>query len=322
MEIVSDLVQQVNISENEANKTEDKVYISENEVLDILHNAPKKYKVYTIPKRTSGHRVIAHPSKELKKLQRAFNRFYSLPIHPSAMAYKAKVSIKDNALFHSKQQYLLKMDFTNFFNSITPELFWNEWLKHFKTAPELRQKIWITNLLFWRKKNDTLVLSVGAPSSPSISNFCMFAFDEIILEYCKSKGISFTRYADDLTFSSNKKDILFSTPNFVESVLSKLFNTQMYINHSKTIFSSKGHNRHVTGITITNEGSISLGRERKRYIKHLVHQFKLSYLDKEDMEHLKGLLAFAKHIEPKFFTSLQEKYTKNLINRIFENKYE
>ena len=88
------------------------------------------------------------------------------------------------------------------------------------------------------------------------------------------------------------------------------------ISFLKTKFSSKAHNRHVTGITINNDGKLSLGRERKKYIKHLVHQFQLKKLDKDKLHHLKGLLAFAKHIEPQFVKSLIQKYSIELINQI------
>jgi len=83
---------------------------SEGEVSRFLQSAPKKYKVYTIPKRTSGHRVIAQPSKELKKYQRNYLEIQNLPIHDSAMAYRDGLSIKQNAISHKNNPYLLKMD--------------------------------------------------------------------------------------------------------------------------------------------------------------------------------------------------------------------
>lgn len=94
--------------------------------LSILSSkAPKKYRVYYIPKRTSGLRAIAQPTKELKQIQRFLvSELKSiLPIHSSAMAYRWGVSIKDNAECHKNNSYMLKMDFQNFFNKIKPEFF-------------------------------------------------------------------------------------------------------------------------------------------------------------------------------------------------------
>ncbi|MFT5592574.1 MAG: RNA-directed DNA polymerase [Oceanicoccus sp.] len=297
---------------------------SEIEVEYFLQYAPKKYRVYKIPKRTSGFRTIAQPTKELKEYQRAFLNIQSFPVHNTAKAYRTNVSIKDNANVHKANKYFLKMDFDNFFNSITSELFWRVCLTKFEGLT-IKDKELLDKLLFWspgKTNRRGLVLSVGAPSSPLISNFFMFEFDEVISKYCIDNNISFTRYADDLTFSTNKKDILFSVPGVVKECLDACFNKEITINKRKTVFSSKAHNRHVTGITINNSGALSLGRERKRYIKHLVHQYTLNMLDKEKLNHLKGLLAFSMHIEPNFIKSLNEKYTLDLMNSLSGDKYD
>lgn len=292
----------------------------EDEVARFLLSAPKRYKVYTIPKRTSGHRVIAQPSKELKEYQRKYLELQQLPIHESAMAYRKGMSIKQNALAHKTNPYLLKLDLENFFNSITDKLFWKVW-ESIQTLPSIQDKQTLNNLLFWCPSKTTggsLILSIGAPSSPLVSNFFMYQFDCVISKVCLERGIVYTRYADDLTFSTKHKGILFDLPILVKEKLVDLFGNSIRINRKKTKFSSKAHNRHVTGITINNEGKLSLGRERKRYIKHLVHQVQLSKLDAEDRGHLRGLIAFAKHIEPAFVESLKRKYSAELITQIVE----
>jgi RNA-directed DNA polymerase len=293
---------------------------SEVEVSRFLLSAPKKYKVYTIPKRTSGHRVIAQPSKELKEYQRKYLDIQQLPIHDAAMAYRKNLSIKDNAIAHKDNSYLLKLDLENFFNSISNILFWDVWGSIIPLPSDVDKQT-LDNLLFWcpsKTTGGTLVLSIGAPSSPLVSNFFMYQFDCAISNVCLEKEIVYTRYADDLTFSTKHKDILFELPLIVKEKLADLFGNSIKINRKKTKFSSKAHNRHVTGITINNDGKLSLGRERKRYIKHLVHQFQLNKLDKEDELHLRGLLAFTKHIEPIFLQSLKKKYSVELITKIVE----
>lgn len=293
---------------------------SEDEVAHFLLSAPKRYKVYTIPKRTSGHRVIAQPSKELKEYQRKYMEIQKFPIHDLAMAYRKGVSIKHNALAHKNNPYLLKLDLENFFNSISDKLFWQVW-DSILPLPSDNDKKTLENLLFWCPSKTTggaLVLSIGAPSSPLVSNFFMYQFDCIISMLCIEKEIVYTRYADDLTFSTKHKDSLFVLPGLVKEKLADLFGSAIRINRKKTRFSSRAHNRHVTGITITNDGSLSLGRERKRYIKHLVHQVQLNQLDADNRQHLRGLIAFAKHVEPVFVLSLRRKYTSELITQIIE----
>ncbi len=294
---------------------------SEAKVIAFLRNAPNKYKIYTIPKRTSGHRIIAQPSKELKLYQRKFLMLQKLPVHKSAMAYRNGLSIKDNAELHKRNRYLLKMDFENFFNSISSELFWSVWKNTIGTPTDL-DKYTLERLLFWRPSKNTagrLILSVGAPSSPMVSNFLMYKFDCLVHEICASKEITYTRYADDLTFSTCHKDVLFEVPALIEANLEHLYDGALRINKRKTKFSSMAHNRHVTGVTINNKASLSLGRSRKRYIKHLTHQFVLDKLSSDDRLHLRGLIAFAKHIEPTFFQSLVKKYTAESISKIIED---
>ncbi len=296
---------------------------SPKEVESFLQDASRKYCVFKIPKRTQGFRIIAQPSRELKIYQRTFLENFSLPVHSAAMAYRKGLSIKDNADAHRKQKYLLRMDLENFFNSIKPDLFWDVWEK-FGKLPSLNEddKKSLNQLLFWcpsKRRGGKLVLSVGAPTSPMVSNFCLYHFDLALSEYCDSERVVYTRYADDLTFSTNFPDVLERFPKLIQTMLEKEFGYQIQVNRSKTVFSSKKHNRHVTGITLANSGKLSIGRERKRYIKHLVHQFKMGELvNAEDIAHLKGLLAFANHIEPEFCRALKRKYGQETIQKIKE----
>lgn len=297
---------------------------SEAYVVDFLTNAPKKYKVYKIPKRTSGYRIIAQPAKELKLFQREFIELQEFPIHDAAMAYRKNLSIKNNAEIHKKNDFLLKIDLENFFNSISNSLFWQEW-EHFYPRLNANDKLAFEHLLFWspgKRVDGKLILSIGAPSSPLLSNFVMYRFDEAISAVCSSLGITYTRYADDLTFSTKIKEILFDIPDMVEKNLALHFSGALVINRRKTIFSSKAHNRHVTGITISNDCKLSLGRVRKRYIKHLIHQYIQNKLCGNDLSHLKGLLAFSRHIEPSFIRSLADKYSIEIINDLLGGKYE
>ena len=294
---------------------------NEHEVIAFLLNAPNRYKVYKIPKRSHGHRIIAQPTSELKNYQRAFVKLFKFPLHKSATAYRLGKSIKENALAHAKNKYLLKTDLENFFNSINPELFWNCLNKSGAKAPysDPFEKMLVEKILFWcpsKTREGKLILSVGAPSSPLISNFCLYIFDCALFDYCKNKNINYTRYADDLTFSTITKDILYDIIPIIQKLLKDNFDNEIKLNHSKTVFSSKAHNRHVTGITINNEGDLSLGRERKRYIKHLINQYKYQQLDKTEEDHLRGLLSFAKHIEPNFLERLKVKYSNEIIDSL------
>lgn len=214
------------------------------------------------------------------------------------------------------------MDFSNFFYSITPDFF----LAVAKSKGILftdEDKLILSHLLFFRlNRNSKLTLSIGAPSSPLISNFCLYLFDEEISDYCLKRKINYTRYADDLTFSTNVKGSLFEVPQFVKSTLkSKCFDL-IKVNESKTVFSSKAHNRHVTGITITNEGRVSIGRQKKREISSLIHKWTLGELTETQRVRLIGYLSFVNHVEPTFLHRLKAKYGERVIFELFKNMSE
>ncbi|MGK0272324.1 MAG: RNA-directed DNA polymerase [Cocleimonas sp.] len=298
-----------------------KLKLNQTQLIDFAVEAPKMYKVYAIPKRTSGKRIIAHPAKRVKIAQHALLTQMKVifPIHRCAFAYQQGLSIKLNAQQHCHNQYLLKMDFQNFFNSITAPLF-VRMLDKLSIKISSQDLFLIEHLAFWCPSKETggkRILSVGAPSSPFISNWIMYGFDKIVFELCRKENIVYTRYADDLTFSTNKQNLLYRIPKQIKSILREELDGGIVINDIKTIFTSKKHNRHVTGITLTNQGQLSIGRKRKRHISLLLHKFSLGLLSTEEVTSLCGLLAFANHIEPDFKARMTKKYTPQVIQQLF-----
>lgn len=279
--------------------------------------SPLKYKVYKIPKRSSGVRVIAQPTPEVKILQRKLVDYLrtQLTIHPCATAYEPGKGIRDNAQQHVNSRYLLKMDFANFFNSITPELFKNA-LFHDSVEIDEYTLTLLISIFFWspgKKLSGKLVLSVGAPSSPFISNYVMKKFDQMASEICHLAGVTYTRYADDMTFSTQHENVLFKLKEQMTELIMQSGYGNISINESKTVFSSKAHNRHVTGVTLTNANKLSVGRKNKRYASSLIFRFKLGELSADETQTLKGLLAHYFHIEPEFKISMQKKYGTEII---------
>lgn len=287
----------------------------------FIISAPVRYKRYEIPKRNgSGTRLIAQPSRSVKPLQKAcISELRNvLPIHTAALAYEIGTGIKRNANMHRYNRYLLKMDFINFFPSIKPDVLLNTFEKHNLTLTDVDKNI-LSSLLFWKpsRRYSNLELSIGAPSSPFISNAVMYFFDVAVTEYCQRRNITYTRYADDLAFSTNTADILFELPEFLNTLVQQPSMEFLRFNTDKTVFASRRVNRHITGVTITNDGRLSLGRKRKRKISSLIHRFSLRQIrsDKEINE-LKGMLGFAKHIEPIFVRRMCQKYGKAIILEI------
>jgi RNA-directed DNA polymerase len=172
-------------------------------------------------------------------------------------------------------------------------------------------------LFFYKKtKKSSLTMSIGAPSSPFLSNAILYDFDAEVAAICHERNIEYTRYADDLTFSTNVKGSLLDFPKEIKRILRKTPSPKLKVNDSKTIFASKKCNRHITGVVVNNSGDLSIGRKKKRYISSLIHKFTLNLLDKNTKNHLKGYLAYINNIEPIFIRRMAEKYGANAIDSI------
>lgn len=289
----------------------------------LIFTAPRRYKVYDIPKRNGkGSRTIAQPTKLIKTIQRECIEYLSkiLPVHFTATAYIKGKSIKDNALKHKNNRFLLKMDFKNFFNNIT-EYDFKKYIQKHRTDYNISwtEKDYedLCNIFFWCPKNTyKRILSIGAPSSPTLSNMLMYDFDTIIYKYCSENNVVYTRYADDLTFSCNEAFKLKDVEKYVTNISKAIDFPTLVINEEKTVHTSKKKNRHVTGITITNDGQLSLGYKRKIVLKSLIHKYINNELDENSILYLRGMLNFAISIEPGFILRMKNKYGEDAVRAI------
>ncbi|MFX1537591.1 MAG: retron St85 family RNA-directed DNA polymerase [Promethearchaeota archaeon] len=286
----------------------------------LIRSSPYRYKVYQIPKRSGGGlRTIAQPAREVKKIQYWVikNIFPNFPVHQAAAAYVPGKNILKNAEKHSDKPYLLKLDFHDFFPSIKG----NDFLKFSQenndfslSEADLRRLI---RILFWLpERNNDFQLSIGAPSSPFLSNAIMYNFDSQISNYCAENNISYTRYADDLAFSMHDMKKRGEVLAKVEEVLASQAFPILKINNRKTVFGSKAHRRIVTGLILTNDGAVSLGRDRKRRIRAQIHHMLQGKLSKEEINNLRGMLAFARDIEPEFVKRMGKKYGKQVVKKM------
>ncbi len=280
--------------------------LSEYSVRRIAASAPDAYKEYYIPKRNGGFRRIAQPAKEVKVLQRALvDRLLSdLPIHDAAIAYRKGISIRDNALVHAGTTQILKMDFENFFPSILD----SDWRKFCEANSILDSNEDLhlsTQILFHRPRGSRkLRLAIGAPSSPMLSNLLMFDFDRKITELLRPDNVTYSRYADDLTFSAPRTGYLTSVKKAVREALNSLLYPKLSINHAKTTYVTTKYSRRVTGLTLANDGRVTIGRHRKRLIRAGIHNFLVGTHEAEDLRWLAGMISFVKSAEPEFYENL------------------
>ncbi|OAQ14472.1 reverse transcriptase [Bibersteinia trehalosi Y31] len=284
--------------------------LSKAESISFIESAPNRYKFYNVKKRHGGEREIAEPTRTLKTLQLwAMNQYLlDFDIHSSAIAYVKKKNIKDFVYPHTKNKYLLKLDFKDFFNSIKSHDF-RLFLENTKFNLDDKEVDLLTKIFFCKnKKNGELYLSIGAPTSPFISNILMVEFDGAISSFCEKNDIVYTRYADDLAFSTNKPNTLHLIINEVDNLCKKVkFPKKLSINREKTVFTSKKHNRTLTGLVISNDGKIGIGREKKRKLRITAHKASLGLLSELELEKFKGMLAFLLSIDPNLSNYLKNK---------------
>ncbi len=274
----------------------------------IVRTSPLRYKVFTIPKRDGTLRTVAQPAREVKAIQRWLVSDLSsiLPVHSAATAYQRGTSIKLNADRHLESDFLLKMDFKNFFPSIE----FGDLCAHFEKYASSRYDesaiAMISRLCCWApERRPPLRLCIGAPSSPLLSNSVLYEFDCHFESICNKDKVSYTRYADDLTFSTKNPHVLKAYPSFVQEFLSRLRFPSLKINAQKTVFASRAELRMVTGITLTSDQNLSVGRDRKRLARSMFHRFSLNKLSDKEIEKMWGLLAFIDYIEPGFSERLK-----------------
>jgi RNA-directed DNA polymerase len=284
----------------------------------IARSAAYRYKDYAIPKRSGGApRKISQPTPQLKVLQIWIIRriFRLLPVHAAATAYMNHCSVARNAAMHSRNNFLLKIDFQDFFPSIRDADIVRLLQQNADRVSPFIQDA--DDLSFVRStvcRGNSL--PIGAPSSPIISNVVMYDFDLEWSNWCQENEITYSRYADDLCFSTKRAKILNIVLARLRKDLEERRSPKLRINDKKTVFTSRKRKRLVTGIVITSKSELSLGRKNKRRIRGMIHRFLLNALDEQARSYLTGYLAFANSVEPLFVQSLKRKYGPETIDRL------
>ncbi len=290
------------------------------DVRRIVLTAPRRYKTYMIPKRSGGLREIAQPARELKALQYVLldEWLSKLPVHESAVAYRTGLSIADNARIHAGSSAILKMDFKEFFPSIHAV----DWKRYCRKHDLFdADDIEISSRILFRlaKREKTLKLSIGAPSSPMLSNILLFEFDAMVADEASRRGIRYSRYADDITFSGQRIGLLKDMLKVVQSSIRDTPCPKLQINSEKTNFVSTKFRRNVTGLVLGNDGEVGIGREKLRLLRSRVFRALRSQLPEDEILSLAGYLAFVRGADPASFSKLQEKYGSAQIDRIMQS---
>lgn len=232
------------------------VQINVEELTYILYicEKDKLYRKFKIPKKNGKSREIHTPERKLKYIQRKLSdQLYKIHLDyiskknislSISHGFEKNKSIITNARTHKNKKYLLNVDIKNFFESFNFGRVQGYFYKSKEFNFSKEESTIIAQLVC---HNNTL--PQGAPTSPIISNLIFNIVDLRILKLTKKYKLNYTRYADDLSFSTNNNLFKGEYINFLEELKKLLENSGFKINEEKTRLQYNSSRQEVTGLT-------------------------------------------------------------------------
>ena len=254
-------------------------------------NNRKTYTAFYIDKKNGDKRIIHAPVKGLKEIQKALNLIMQVVHEPNenATGFVTNKSIVDNSTVHVGKNYVFNIDLKDFFPSVDASRIWARLLiKPFnlgnsderKKIANMIKTLCTTELEVERmvdgdwKKEKRFVLPQGAPTSPTITNAICDRLDRRLSGLSRRFNLNYTRYADDITFSSDhnsyknkngeKESIYSAESSFRKELLRIITNQGFHIKESKIRLQKRAYRQEVTGLSVNNKINVS-----RKYIKDL-----------------------------------------------------
>lgn len=210
------------------------------------------YYSFETQKRKGGKRSIEAPAYELKEIQRQFNSFLQCVYYgiQTTAAYGYIIRLRDqvheknilgNAKKHHGSHFMLNVDFEDFFHQITSQKILDILqTKPFRFQKEAAQIL--TKLFTYNKK-----LPMGAPTSPVFSNLATISLDKKLNSWANKHQITYTRFVDDLTFSSRHQAL---DSYHLEAIQNICKHHDLKLNPYKTLFYGREETKKVTGLVL------------------------------------------------------------------------
>lgn len=220
------------------------------------------YTSFDIPKKSGGHRHIYAPQKDLKAVQKKLaealynhqNEIWNkYNFNPNiSHAFQKEKSFITNAKIHRNRRFVINIDLENFFDSFHFGRVRGYFSKnrHFQLPLEVATVI--AQLTCYQGK-----LPQGAPTSPVITNLICNIFDARIFKLARKYRLNYTRYVDDLTFSTNNKNFLNIKKMFFEELEKEIINAGFRINKKKTRIQYRDSRQEVTGVVVNKKLHVS-----------------------------------------------------------------
>lgn len=253
------------------------------ELKDRIDCSEDYYHYFLISKKNGGKRRVIAPSATMREVQ-AWIKSAILDkqeVKECVTGFVKKKSVLDNARPHVNKKYVLKCDIKDFFESINIHAVSAIFHKmgYTRQVAYALAALCTTKICKWRYDQledeeqeafgplfgkDAAFLVQGAATSPGIANLVCARMDKRLMGYCERHNVSYTRYADDMTFSADRKEDLPSMA-FLRKVLHKY---DFEMNDEKTqLLTSKGR-QYVTGLLVDGRVRVP-GKYKKEIYRHL-----------------------------------------------------
>lgn len=266
--------------------------VSERHLNFLLYGLARKeeqYHLFRILKRDGGTRIIEAPAPALKKVQRRLSDIlYEIaPIKPCAYAFcKGKdKGIKWNANRHKRKKWVINIDLKDFF----PSIHFGRVRGLFLSAPFncTEEAATILAQVTCYKGH----LAQGAPSSPIVSNLICRRLDNRLIDFARENKLTYTRYADDITFSTNLSELPAALGSIEDGalVLSEELRhivedeNGFQINEDKIHYATRQNRQNVTGLVVNEK--VNVTRHYIREIRGMLYAWKTFGKKEAAVEH-------------------------------------
>lgn len=263
------------------------------------------YTPFEIPKKTGGMRSINASSGDLKTLQRHLAA--ELYQHNNDVlenlnskknishGFEKGRSILTNANIHKNKKIVINIDLKDFFDSFHfgRVAGYFEKNSHFNLPKDVA--IMLAQLTCYKGS-----LPQGAPTSPIITNLICRILDNRILKIARKYRLDYSRYADDLTFSTNNSAFFESYIEFEKELNEEIEKSGFKINNSKTRFQKNNERQTVTGLTVNKKVNVDhrYYRRVRAYADSLYKTGSFMIDDKPGtINQLDGMFSFINEIE-------------------------
>lgn len=227
--------------------------------------APKRFRMFHIRKKSGGLREIKAPCRQLDVILTCVNELLKSGYIPSeaAMGFISGKSVLDNAQVHVGHNYVFNIDLKDFFPSIPQTRVWKRLqLSPFNFSTEIANVLAGLCCTF-DKEVGCNVLPQGSPASPLLTNAICDTLDRRMRGVAKRFGLHYSRYADDMTFSS-MHNVYQEGSEFRSEIQRIILEQGFRMNESKTRLQKTGSRQEVTGLTVNAIANVS-----RKYISDL-----------------------------------------------------